>query len=126
LSRDAGERCLQILNKREKRRYLTLLHGTQYDGFTIVNLIKKRNSELFGNIATAKSHMKLIHSDKNILVVSCLLECIENILSTIASSNHHIVVLDISGTLKKQRRRFNHSYKYLKNVIQEECIDCSM
>ena len=105
LSQDLGARCLQILNKRDKRRYLTLLHGEQYDGVTIVNLIKKRNSELFGNIATAKSHVKLIQSDKNIIIVSCLLECTENILSTVASSNHHIVVLDISGTLKRQRRR---------------------
>ena len=123
---DVAERCLQILNKREKRRYLTLLHEEQHDGFTIVNLIKKRNSELFGNIATSKSHIKLIHSYKNIIVVSCLLECIENILSTVASSNHHIVVLDISGTLKKQRRRFNHSYRHLQSVKQDKCVDSIM
>ena len=83
-----------------------LLHSGQYDGIDIVNLIKIRNSELFGHITTEKSPIRLIQSkEMNIIVICCKLEGLDNILSTIALTDPPIVTLDISGTLKRLQRR---------------------
>jgi RNase P/RNase MRP subunit POP5 len=95
-----------MLKRRNKRRYLALLHSGQYDGIDIVNLIKIRSSELFGHITTEKSPIRLIQSkEMNIIVICCKLEGLDNILSTIALTDPPIVTLDISGTLKILQRR---------------------
>jgi RNase P/RNase MRP subunit POP5 len=95
-----------MLKRRNKRRYLALLHSGQYDGIDIVNLIKIRSSELFGHITTEKSPIRLIQSkEMNIIVICCKLEGLDNILSTIALTDPPIVTLDISGTLKRLQRR---------------------
>lgn len=95
-----------MLKRRDKRRYLALLHSGQHDGIGIVNLIKKRNSELFGHITTEKSSITLIQSKEiNIVIICCKLESLDNILSTIALTDPPIVTLDISGTLNRLRRR---------------------
>jgi RNase P/RNase MRP subunit POP5 len=95
-----------MLKRRDKRRYLVLLHNGQYDGIDIVNLIKNRNSELFGHITTEKSPIWLVQSkEMNIIIICCKLEGLDNILSTIALTDPPIVTLDISGTLNRLRRR---------------------
>ena len=95
-----------MLKRRDKSRYLALLHSGQYDAIEIVNLIKIRNSELFGYITTEKSLIKLIQSkEMNIIVIRCKLEGLDNILSTIALADPPIVTLDISGTLNRLQRR---------------------
>ena len=81
------------------------------DDISFINLIKKRNSELFGHIANEKSSIRLVYSDKikNIIIISCKLQSVDNILSTIALTSSPLVVLDMSGTLKRLKRRLLES-----------------
>jgi RNase P/RNase MRP subunit POP5 len=84
------------------------------DELSILNSITKRNSELFGHISTELSSIRLIRSEqKNIIIISCLLQHIDNILPTIALIDPPLVTIVISGTLKKLRR---HIQKILDNV----------
>ncbi|MCD6036991.1 MAG: hypothetical protein K0S67_879 [Nitrososphaeraceae archaeon] len=79
-----------MLKRRAKRRYLAILHSVDpYDNIrdelSILDSITKRNSELFGHISTELSSIRLIRSEqKNIIIISCLLQHIDNILPTIA------------------------------------------
>ena len=85
---------------------MAILHGEEDEEIRIVNLIKKRNSELFGHIATEKSSIRLIRSEGiNIIIIRCKLESLKNILSTIALTNPPLTTLVISGTLKRLRKR---------------------
>ena len=85
---------------------MAILHSGQNNGIGIVNLIKKRNSELFGHIANEKSFIRLIQPEgTNLIIISCKLEGLENILSTIALSYPPLTTLDMSGTLKRLRKR---------------------
>lgn len=85
---------------------MAILHGEEDEEIRIVNLIKKRNSELFGHIATEKSSIRLIRSEGiNIIIIRCKLESLKNILSTIALINPPLTTLAISGTLKRLRKR---------------------
>jgi RNase P/RNase MRP subunit POP5 len=91
-----------LLKGREKRRYLAVLHGGQQDGIEIVDLIKERNSELFGYISTERSSMRFIQSQGvNLVIISCKLKGIDNILSAIALTDPPLVTLHMSGTLKR-------------------------
>ena len=81
------------------------MHSGQQNGIGIVDLIKKRNSELFGHIATEKSSIRFIRSEGiNLIIISCKLIGLDNILSTIALTDPPLVTLHISGTLKRLRR----------------------
>jgi RNase P/RNase MRP subunit POP5 len=108
-----------MLKRRSKRRYLAILHGIDFDDnsreeFSILNSIIKRNSELFGHISTELSSVRLIRSQqKNMIIISCCLEYIDNILSTIALIDPPLVTIVISGTLKRIRR---HLQKILGNT----------
>ena len=108
-----------MLKRRAKRRYLAILHSVDpYDNIrdelSILDSITKRNSELFGHISTELSSIRLIRSEqKNIIIISCLLQHIDNILPTIALIDPPLVTIVISGTLKKLRR---HIQKILDNV----------
>jgi RNase P/RNase MRP subunit POP5 len=108
-----------MLKRRAKRRYLAILHSVQpYDNIrdelSILNSITKRNSELFGHISTELSSIRLIRSEqKNIIIISCLLQYIDDILPTIALIDPPLITIVISGTLKKLRR---HIQKILDNV----------
>jgi RNase P/RNase MRP subunit POP5 len=94
-----------MLKRRDKRRYLAVLHSGQQDGIEIVDLIKERNSELFGHISTEKSSIRFIQSQgANLIIISCKLKGLDNILSTIALTDPPLVTLHISGTLKRLGR----------------------
>ena len=84
---------------------MAVLHGGQQDGIGIVDSIKKRNSELFGHIATEKSSIRFIRSEGiNLIIISCNLKGLDNILSTIALIDPPLVTLHISGTLNRLRK----------------------
>ena len=75
------------------------------DEFSILNSITNRNSELFGYITTELSSVRLIRShQKNMIIVSCWLQYVDNILTTIALIDPPLVTIVISGTLKRLRR----------------------
>lgn len=78
------------------------MHGGQQDGIEIVDLIKERNSELFGYISTERSSIRFIQSQGvNLVIISCKLKGLDNILSTIALTDPPLVTLHMSGTLKR-------------------------
>ena len=110
-----------MLKRRAKRRYLAILHSVHpYDNIrdelSILNSITKRNSELFGHISTELSSIRLIRSEqKNIIIISCLLQHIDNILSTIALIDPPLVTILISGTLKKLRR-------HIQEILENACL----
>jgi RNase P/RNase MRP subunit POP5 len=95
-----------MLNRRDKRRYLAVWDGDySRDHRKIVELISKRNSELFGQIATEKANIRFIGIDeKQIIILSCKLEALANLLSTIVLMESPMLLLRISGTLKALRR----------------------
>lgn len=108
-----------MLKRRSKRRYLAILHGTDSEAmsreeFNILNSITKRNSELFGHISTELSSVRLIRShQKNMIIISCWLQYVDNILSTIGLIDPPLVTIVISGTLKRLRR---HLEKIVDNT----------
>jgi RNase P/RNase MRP subunit POP5 len=94
---------------------LAILYSGQNDGIGIINLIKKRNSELFGHVATEKSSIRLIQSKgTNLVIIRCKLEGLDNILSTIALSYPPLTTLDMSGTLKRLRKRLSRRKELTK------------
>ena len=104
-----------MLKRRDKRRYMAVLHDGQMDGIEIVDLIKKRNSELFGHIATERSSIRFIQSQgANLIIISCKLKGLDNILSTIALSYPPLITLDMSGTLKRLRKRLSRRNELTK------------
>lgn len=97
-----------MLNRRDKRRYLAIWNGDHsYDRRKIVEAISKRSSELFGQIATERAKIRFIDIDEKevIVIISCKLEMLGTMLSTIVLMQPPIVVLRISGTLKALRTR---------------------
>jgi RNase P/RNase MRP subunit POP5 len=81
------------------------LQDTNREEFSILNAITKRNSELFGHIATELSSVRLIRAQqKNMIIISCWLEYVDNILSTIALIDRPLITIVISGTLKSLQR----------------------
>ncbi|HYA85413.1 MAG TPA: hypothetical protein VEH06_18505 [Candidatus Bathyarchaeia archaeon] len=95
-----------MLNRRDKRRYLAIWDDEHSpDQRKIVELISKRNSELFGQMATEKANIRFIGIDENqIIILSCKLEMLGTLLSTIVLMQPPVLLLRISGTLKALRR----------------------
>jgi RNase P/RNase MRP subunit POP5 len=95
-----------MLNRRDKRRYLALWGGDHSRDYSkMVESIGKRSSELFGQIATEKANIRFICIDeKQIITLSCKLEMLGLLLSTIVLMQPPMLLLRISGTLKALRR----------------------
>jgi len=95
-----------MLKRRDRRRYLAVWDGeNSHDHRKIVELISKRNSELFGQIATEKANIRFIDiGEKQIIILSCKLEMLGTLLSTIVLMESPMLLLRISGTLKALRR----------------------
>jgi RNase P/RNase MRP subunit POP5 len=70
----------------------------------VVSTIKRRHAELFGFIATERAAIRLIRSEKNMVIVKCRLEQLDNLLVTIALSEPAAVTLGMSGSIKRLRK----------------------
>ena len=92
-----------MLNRRSKRRYLSLMHSGEANDS--VNAIIKRFSELFGSIATEKAAIKLVCSSAKETIIKCRLEQIDNVLVAIALTEPPAVTVDMSGSIKQLKRR---------------------
>jgi RNase P/RNase MRP subunit POP5 len=92
-----------VLNRRAKRRYLSVLHAGTANG--AVAAITKRCSDLFGSIATEKAAIRLVKSENSITIIKCRLDQLDNVLAAIALSDLPVVTLDMSGSMKRLRRR---------------------
>ena len=74
--------------------------------YSIIKIIKKRYSEIFGFIDSEKADIhviviKKILLPKNITVLRCNLDSIDKLLFIISVSHPEITTLKISGTIKK-------------------------
>ena len=110
-----------MLNRRDKRRYLAVWNGDHgCDHRKIAELISKRSSELFGQIATQKANIRFIDIEKDIVILSCKLEMLGTMLSTIVLMHPPIVLLRISGTLKALRTVLERdAEKFLCAILSE-------
>ena len=92
-----------MLNRRSKRRYLSIMHsGSANDA---VSMIVKRCSDLFGSIRTEKAAIRLVKSVDNTTIIKCRLDQLENVLVSIALTAEPIVTLNMSGSMKRLLRR---------------------
>jgi RNase P/RNase MRP subunit POP5 len=92
-----------MLKRRPKRRYLSIRHaGESSDS---VNAIVKRFSELFGSIAAEKAAIRLVQKSRNESIIRCRLDQLENLLVAITLIDPPVVTIDISGSIKRLRRR---------------------
>ena len=95
------------------------MHSGQQDGIEILDLIKERNSELFGYISTERSSVRFIQSQGvNLVIISCELKGLDNILCTIALTDPPLVTLHMSGTLKRLGKSMLS--KELTNIVYSQ------
>lgn len=94
-----------MLNRRDKRRYIAIWNDYNNDDHRkTVEAISKRSSELFGHIATEKAKIRFIDFyDGKIIILSCRLEMLRTVLSTIVLMQPPMILLRISGTLRALR-----------------------
>lgn len=90
-----------MLRRREKHRYLAILHSQP----RAVEELQKRHAELFGQISAKKAGIKEMWSDQQVTVVRCSLESTDSVLASAALCYPPMCVLDVSGTIKRLRRR---------------------
>lgn len=92
-----------MLNRRAKRRYLSILHGGQAND--AVSTITKRCSELFGSIAAEKAAIRLVKSEGGATIIKCRLDQLDSVLIAIALTDPPVATLDMSGSIKRLQRR---------------------
>jgi RNase P/RNase MRP subunit POP5 len=76
--------------------------GTANDA---VNAVIRRCSDLFGSVATEKAAIRLVKSEKSFTIIKCGLEELDDVLAAIALSDPPVITLDMSGSMKRLRRR---------------------
>lgn len=89
----------KMLRRKAKKRYLAILGPA---GATEV--LQKRHAELFGQIKSSQAAIKEI-SKHDTTIIRCSLDCTDSVLAAIAFCNPPIVALDMSGTIKRLKRR---------------------
>jgi RNase P/RNase MRP subunit POP5 len=90
-----------MLNRRHKRRYISVVHaGEPTDS---AKAIKNRFSDLFGTIATERASIRLIEQRGNESIIKCTLEQLENVLLSIALLDPPAVTIKVSGSIKHLR-----------------------
>ncbi|HEX7033438.1 MAG TPA: Rpp14/Pop5 family protein [Nitrososphaera sp.] len=93
-----------MLNRRPKRRYLSIRHTGQSSD-VIVSAISKRFAELFGSIAAERAAIRFVKSEGNTTVIRCRLNQLDNVLVAIAMADPPVVTLDMSGSIKRLGRQ---------------------
>ncbi len=96
-----------MLKRRPKRRYLLIVQA-EYSSDPIT-AIRKRFSELYGTIAAESAALRLVDQRENAFIIRCATEQLENVLVAIALIDPPAVTIDMSGTIKRLRRRRQYS-----------------
>lgn len=92
-----------MLNRRSKRRYLSILHDGQAGD--VVSAIANRCSELFGSIAMEEAAIRLAKSEDDVTIIKCRLDKLDSVLVAIALVDPAVVTMDMSGSVKQLRHR---------------------
>lgn len=101
-----------MLNRRSKRRYISVFHG-DVSNFS-ENAIKKRYCDLFGSIGVEKAAIRMVRSKANRALIKCRLEQLDNVLVAITLTYPSLLVLDVSGSIK----RIEHRKRELDEAIK--------
>ena len=88
-----------MLNRRSKRRYISIFHQ-DLSTFS-VNAIKTRYCDLFGSIGVEKAAIRIVRSNGNRAIIKCRLEELDNVLVAITFTYPSLLVLDMSGSIKR-------------------------
>jgi RNase P/RNase MRP subunit POP5 len=69
--------------------------------------IERRHAELFGNIASARSSLRLVRADDGpgLMIIRCSLQSVDGILVSIALADPEMVTLDMSSSMRRLKRR---------------------
>jgi len=92
-----------MLNRRSKRRYISIFHEDV--SFCSENTIKKRYCDLFGSIGVEKAAIRMVRSNANRAIIKCRLEQLDNVLVAITFTYPSLLVLDMSGSIKRIEHR---------------------
>jgi len=95
-----------LLRHREKTRYVAILYSeTQlYKPFQLHEIIVKRFKELFGVLHCELAMLRLYDSEfGNTLLIRCKLKYLDNFLFALSMTQPPLIVIGLSGTLKKLR-----------------------
>jgi RNase P/RNase MRP subunit POP5 len=91
------------LKRREKRRYISILHGGKAED-AFASMVR-RHAEIFGGFASARASPRLISSNDKDMVVRCGLKESKSVLAAIALTDPAMVTLDMSSLVKRMARR---------------------
>lgn len=81
----------------------------------IFNILKHRYVELFGSLSIELTSIFLFNSNHNkVLIISCNLKYLNNILTSISMVRPPITTISMSGTMKKLR-------KNIREIIPRFC-----
>ena len=92
-----------MLKRRSKRRYISIFHR-DVSSFS-ENAIKKRYCDLFGSIGVEKAAIRTVRSNANRATIKCRLEQLDNVLVAITFTYPSLLVLDVSGSIKRIEHR---------------------
>src|ERR1041384_589098 len=95
-----------MLRHREKRRYFAISYSETYSykSFQLHEIIVKRFKELFGVLHCELAMLRLYDSEfGNTLLIRCKLKYLDNFLFALSMTQPPLIVIGLSGTLKKLR-----------------------
>lgn len=96
-----------MLRHREKRRYVAIWYSETsiYKPIQLHEIIVRRFRELFGVLHCELAILRLYDSEfGNTLLIACKLKYIDNFLVSLSMTQPPVIVISISGTLKKLRK----------------------
>ena len=96
-----------MLKHREKRRYVAILYSDThlYKPVQLHEIILRRFKELFGVLHCEFAMLRLYDSKfGNTLFIGCKLKYLDNFLFSLSMTQPPVIVLSLSGTLKKLRK----------------------
>jgi RNase P/RNase MRP subunit POP5 len=70
-----------------------------------VAAITRRFTELFGSIAAEKAGIRFVKSEDGMTIIKCRLDHLDSVLVAIAMTDPPVITLDMSGNIKRLRRR---------------------
>lgn len=91
------------LRRREKRRYISVIHGCRTD--EAVAVIERRLQELYGAIVLERAYIKVIRSGEGVSIFRCALGFEQKVLVSIALACPPMTALDMSSSAKRLKRR---------------------
>lgn len=94
------------LRRREKRRYILVMHPREQPAPEALVAIQRRHAELFGSIASERASLRLTKAyEAGLVVIRCSLEATDGILASVALSDPAMVTLDMSSSMRRLKRR---------------------